>query len=158
MIVSNNYNKGLTFIEVIIASVILGFLAMSIFFVFTAGTRIYQTETSLINLQENVRLGIDSLLRELRRARLSTVSISGNGSRVDFYPYSSTNTVAYYLQEGNLIREHPQGVKKTVVTGINSLTFSLSGSVITITLSAQENRMGRTYSFSLKQKARIRNE
>lgn len=156
--------KGLTLVEVIISAVILGFIALSIYGVLSVGDMTWRTEMGLMRLQQEARLAMDGMTREIRQSKSSYITISGTAGnqRIDFKIYdpdtSSTYSISYYLNGNQIIREHPAGVTKVLARDINSLSFSLSSDEVSVSITAQKSERGRPLQFSLKEIVKLRNE
>ncbi len=155
--------RGFTFLEVVICIAILGFIALGIYNVLNVGDMTWRSEMVMASLQEEVRRSLDGMVREIRQAQ-PPVTITG-GNRIDFTIPQASGTISYYLDDfdsdGNsddLIREYPSGTKKMLAKDISSLSFSSSGNTVSIALVGQRSARGRTLTFSLKQKVRLRNE
>jgi hypothetical protein len=69
----------------------------------------------------------------------------------------TANGVQYYRSNNQVVREYPSGTTRVVANRIARLKFTLSGSVLKIDLRADQTSQGRTFSFSLSEKVRIRN-
>lgn len=149
---------GFTFIEIVVSMVIFSFMVLAIFSVLNVGDKTWRSESILVELQQQVRLAIDGMTRELRQSRSSgDITISGGNTQIDFYHAGSATEISYYLSNNQIIREHPAGTTKVLANNITSLTFSQSGDVITIQVQAQKIDRGGTRSFALTEKVRVRN-
>lgn len=151
------FSPALTFSEVIVSVAILGFLSIAVVSVLNMGDITWRSETTLVQLQQHVRLAIDGMSRELRQSNSSDITITG-GSQIDFYIPDVSNVITYSLSGNQIIREHPSGTSKILARNIDSLSFSLSGDTVTIDVSATGSTRGRDLNFSLREKVRLRND
>ncbi len=152
----NLFRGGFTFIEVILSVALLGFIAVSIYGVLSVGDMTWRTEMSLMGIQQEVRLAIDGMSRELRQAE--TISDPDGGSTISFTIPNVSENISYYLSNSQIIREHPAGTTKILAKDISSLSFDKSSNEVTISLTAVKTARGRSLQFALTQKVRLRNE
>lgn len=153
-----NFFSALTMVEVTISIAILGFLTLSIFSVLNVGDMTWRSEMSLVEVQQNARLSLDGMIREIRQSKTTDITISNGGAQIDFYVSGVSNAIRYSLDSSSrIIREHPAGTTKILARDINSLLFSLSGGVVTIQVSGTKTSIGRTQSFQLNEKVKLRN-
>ncbi|MFH1767728.1 MAG: hypothetical protein ABH858_01020 [Candidatus Omnitrophota bacterium] len=151
------FRDGFTFSEVLVSAGIMGFLALTIFAVLNVGGNLWQTDMILIELQQQSRLALDGMVREIRQSKSSNITISDGGARIDFTIPNVTNTISYYLSGAQIIREHPAGTTRLLANNVTSLQFSLSGEVVTVNLQAGKTYKGRLLPFFLVEKVRLRN-
>ncbi|MCQ9206179.1 MAG: prepilin-type N-terminal cleavage/methylation domain-containing protein [Omnitrophica bacterium] len=155
---------GFTLIEVLISVAITSMAVVFIFTLFNRGNALFQQEIVLLDLQQNVRLAMDGMSREIRQATpLVNVSITGipGNNMIQFNVIGANQKVAYFLNGSNqIIRQNPPGgADKILAHFIGNLTFSLNTNVITLGINATKtDNKGRVLIFSLNQKVRLRNE
>jgi prepilin-type N-terminal cleavage/methylation domain-containing protein len=155
---SQKTRQGLTLVEVLISVVILSFLVVAILTVLRVGEMNWREETALVSLQQDIRQSIDSMLKEIRQSNATDVTVSGGGTRIDFFIPDVSNAIAYYLTGDQIIREHPVGTTKVLANDINALTFTETGDTVIVQISATRLVSGRNVNFSLTEKVRLRNE
>ena len=154
--------SSFTVLELVISLSILAVVAGSIFAVLNVGDMTWRREMAMVGLQQDVRLAIDGMARELRASNSSSITITG-GSRIDFSipsPSDPTSSVAiaYYLSGDQIIREHPVGTTKVLAENITALVFSLSGDVVAVDVGASDTARGGIVNFDLTEQVRLRND
>jgi len=153
--------KAVTILELVIAMALLGFLALTATAVLSVGDSIWRTEMGMVSLQEQTRLSIDGITREIRSASDSSVVITSPGvspSTISFSIPDIADPIIYSLVDDEIIRQHPTGINKVLARNASELVFSSSGDVITVTISTTRTDKGRNLSFSLTEKVLMRNE
>jgi type II secretory pathway pseudopilin PulG len=151
--------EGFTLIEAIITIVILGFVVISIVAVLNVGRQTWHTEMVLSELQQQVRLAIDGMAREIRQSsNITTPAEGGSGSQIDFSVPGSSSPISYYLNNTQIIREHPPGTTRILANSIEYLNFSRLEDIVVIHVNATKKAGARTLSFSLIEKVSLRNE
>lgn len=151
---------GFTLIEVIVSMAILGVLILGAVAVLNVGDMTWRSDMALLELQQDVRLAMDGMAREIRQSESSEIDIcSGSDMEFSIYDLSGTQySIDYSLDSSNkIIREHPAGTYKTLARNIDSLNFSCSGDVVTVQINAAKTGGRRALNFSLKEKVRLRN-
>lgn len=154
--------KGLTLIEILVSIAILTIVIAGIFAVLNLGDMTWHSDMGLVDLQQAGRQAMDGMVREVRQSRTSDITISepgpDTGAKIQFIipldittdPITYSETISYYRNSSNqLIREYPQGETKVLANYIDSLSFSLSGYLVQIQLSAEKTVRNRTLSFPL---------
>jgi prepilin-type N-terminal cleavage/methylation domain-containing protein len=68
-------NKGITLIELLVALVITGILVAAVYRTFTSQQKTYTVQEQVVDMQQNVRAGINRMMREIRMAGFGTVSM-----------------------------------------------------------------------------------
>ena len=174
--------KGLTLIELMVSVVILSFLTLCIFSLLNIGDLSWRTDMGLLDLQQQARQAMHGMVRELRQGintSVNNVTIT-NGTMIEFYVYNVTNSIAYYLQQDRIIREHPSGTTRVLATDIDSISFcccqqdtdcdpsecnsnctfpgSPNAADIKIHITAGKTVKFRNLSFDLTEKVKLRNE
>ena len=149
---------GFTLVEVLISVAIAVFLITGIYTVLNVANASWSVDMGMLDLSQQARQAMDGCLRELRQSKSSGISITNGGAKVEFSIPNVANSIAYYLQNNQLIREHPAGTEKILANSLSSLTFSLSGNVFSIQLGMAKTVQNRELSFSLFEKVRLRNE
>ncbi len=119
--------RAFTLIEILISIVILCVIIFAILSVLYVADLNWHTEVGLLDLQQQARQSMDGMIREIRQGKLLT--ISSGGGRIDFsIPVSILNpdsyyNVSYYLENDQIIREHPIGTRKNLANNITNLSF-----------------------------------
>lgn len=154
---------GFTLVEVLVSVAITSMAVVVIFTLFNQGDALFQQEIVLLDLQQQVRLAMDGMSREIRQATpLANVSITGapGNNTIQFSVINATQNVTYFLNASNqIIRQHPPAADKILAHFIGNLTFSLNANVVSLGINATKtDNKGRLLLFSLNQKVRLRNE
>jgi prepilin-type N-terminal cleavage/methylation domain-containing protein len=68
-------NKGVTLIELLVALVISGILVGAIYRTFIGQQKTYTVQEQVVDMQQNVRAGINRMMREIRMAGFGNVSM-----------------------------------------------------------------------------------
>lgn len=68
-------NKGITLIELLVALVITGILVAAVYRTFIGQQKTYTVQEQVVDMQQNVRAGINRMMREIRMAGFGTVSM-----------------------------------------------------------------------------------
>jgi prepilin-type N-terminal cleavage/methylation domain-containing protein len=149
--------KGFSFIEIMIVIFIFSLIGGGVFQIFSLGQKVYMTESALLDLQSYSRNAMDRMVREIRAA--SSVTVTNVSSDVDSITFTTPTAtgVQYYLSGDQIIREFPSGTTRIVAHDVALLKFTLTGSVLQIELRADQTVLGRAFSFSVKEKVRLRN-
>jgi len=118
--------KGFTIIELLVAVVLLTILVWGIFAILNIADATLNTDTGLIDLQQQVRQGLDGMIKELRNS--GAVTVLNSGGRIEFIiPTSiggpSSKVISYYLDGNQIKREHPENTVKVLANDINYLSF-----------------------------------
>ena len=157
--------KGFTLVEVLVSILILSFLFAAIVGVLNIGNMTYNIDLTLLGLQQQARLAIDGMTRELRQTKASKIS-SVSESEITFsippatYGSDWIGPIRYYFdtEDNRIIREYPTGTEKIVANDINSLNFALNNNLLNIQLTCARIVHQRDLSFSLTEQVRLRNE
>ncbi len=156
--------RGFTLVEVLVSVLILGFLFAAIYGVLNIGNIIFIDDMTLVQLQQQARLAMDGMIRELRQSKASVIAFNSS-SDISFSIPAQTygdpwlGPIRYYLDSviGQIKREYA-GATKILANDINSLNFSPPGNIMQIQLGAAKTVRQRSLSFSLTEKVRLRNE
>jgi prepilin-type N-terminal cleavage/methylation domain-containing protein len=160
---------ALSLVEVIVSIAILAIIAAFVFGALVMGDRYWRSDLGLLDVHQQARMGIHGMVREIRQKNGTTnITIGNNSSQIDFYMTNVSNEVSYYLQSGQIIREHPTGATRVLANNITSLNFCCgqgatcdadctSADYVEIRVTASKTA-GRTVTFNLSEKVQLRNE
>jgi type II secretory pathway pseudopilin PulG len=151
-----NKQSGMTLVEALIAvfifSVVVGLTVMS----FTAGQMEWNVHDAQLDIYQSLRLAMDGMAREIRQSTPGNIDINGSGDAINFS--ISGSQIRYYLDDENLMREHPEGAIRTLVQNITALHFDMNGTVVTFTVGSNKTVTGRDIGMELTEKVSLRNE
>ena len=150
--------KSFTLVEILVVVGILGLVMAGLAMILNSGYTAYNINSCLLDLQQNARLSMDWMVREIREGAPSTINISPDATRITFDTPNETG-IAYYLDSGNnrIIRRFPANTTRIIANNIVSLNFSLNGNLLGIQVTAR--RADRPdLSFFLREQVRLRNE
>jgi prepilin-type N-terminal cleavage/methylation domain-containing protein len=147
--------RSFTLLEVLVSIAILTLVVAGVFSVFYVGDTCWRTDTGLVDLQQQVRQAIDGMSREIRQGNPGSIAITEAGARIDFS--IGGDNIAYYLNNGQIIREYSAGADRILGNNISALNFSLDGSVVLIEVTAEKTVQGRDVTFALSEKVGLRN-
>jgi len=157
--------RGFTLVEILVGVLIFAFLMSAIFAILNIGDITYNNDICLLNLQQQARLAMDGMVRELRQSSSSDISIVSDSEIIfnispETYGYEWIGPIRYYLDVPNsqIIREYPAGTEKIIANNVDNLVFSLNGRKLDIQLSCAEVVRQRNLSFSLIGEVKFRNE
>lgn len=119
-------NKGITLIELMIALMISSILIAAIYQVFISQQRSYTVQEQVVDMQQNVRVSISRMIREIRMAGFGNVSMV---LPVQFTVYGQTRTFNNVLNP-NI----PVAGSLTIVSAIQG------GATITESASSNQNQ------------------
>jgi len=154
--------KGFTLIELLISVIIMGFLVWGLLYVFQVGRAVYDSNVGLMDMKKMARQTMQSMVKELRQAKVSDISISAGSSQVDFIlpksinPITYSKNIRYSVDNNRLIREHPPGNQQILATGIDALTFTINGNMLEIELSVKFLYKKHQADFTLKETIALR--
>jgi len=151
---------GFTFAETMVSTLIFSILAIAILSVLTIGQKAWHSDTGKVELQQQARLAMDGMTREIREsssAGITQPADGANSARLDFTTAEAAGTISYYLENNQLIREYPVGTEKILANDVETVDFSLSADVLIIQLDLGKTVYGADLNFSLKEQVRLRN-
>ena len=146
--------KGLTLVELLVALAILTLVVGGIFCMTNMGYFTYSSESTLMDLMQQARNGMDRMVREIRASSAVTLPTS---DKVIFTTPTASG-VQYYRSGTQLIREYPSGTTHAIANNIALLNFTLNGSLLQIQVRADKTISSKTYSYSFMEKVHLRNE
>lgn len=150
--------RGFSFLEVLVSAAILTVIIAGILMVLRAANISWDSFGGALDVQQQARQAMHGMIRELRQSRAQDVSVANLGAMITFLVPDSPQAISYYLENNQIIREHPLNNKIVLANDINTLVFSLVNSTVTIQMEARKTVKGRIYTFPLSEKAGLRNE
>ncbi len=153
--------KSFTLIEALITLVVSSFIMAGLYSVVVIANNSYSTDSVLVYLGQQTRQVAFWITKDIREA--SSISINQDEGVVEFEAIFDTDgsrdTVRYYRQDNQIIREEPNGVERVVGNDIIGFDSYIEDNMLYVDLSAEkEARPGQFLSFSLRERVRLRNE
>lgn len=170
--------KGLTLIELLLVVLLFSITMAAIFSVLATGRNSWNAGESQINVQQAARNGLDSMVKELRQAGVSTISgVPANATNYSSITFQiptaiglagiTWSTSIQYslggLNNSQLLRTQ-SGSQRVLANNISALSFNRSASnpnVINISITAQKNTFpgftARQSTITLGSQVRVRN-
>lgn len=155
--------KSLTLVEVLISAAIMSIIGGAVMMALYAGNLSWRTDMGSLDLQQETRRAMESIVRELRQSAVSEI-INVGSEDINFrIPDESGNylyQIRYYLDSGFMIREY-DGEDKIVGGNIESLAFSIDSDVVDIAITAfRQVRQGAVLQpirLTLRERVKLRN-
>ena len=126
--------RGFTLAELMVATAVVGMVMAGVVLVQQAGQRAYLLGSSRVETQQNARVALDLITRELRTAR-SIVAVGGGGTDITFQDQCN-QSVAYALAGTELNRTGPDYSDRSNCVFAVTGTRALIGGVLTFTLTS----------------------
>ncbi len=157
---------GFTIIELLVISLILSFIIIGITGVLNIGNLSYSTDGALLELQQQARLSMQWMVKELRGA--TGISINSDKTQITFDTSTEAN-VRYYRDTTSNRVMRAATATKILGNDMTSLTFccwhsdntcdyNCSGvSVLQVKVGADKTVMNKQLSFYLTEKVNLRN-
>jgi len=149
-------------VELLVALGVSVLLVGSFYAIFLVSGSASATGLTAIEVSENARIGMDRMIRELRNATQSTISIPASG-QITFQVPGNGNVIQYALggATGTELRRTQNGTTTVLCNNAQSLQFSpapFSGRVITMALRVQKTAASRqVVGKSFSGRVRVRN-
>lgn len=174
--------RGFTLVEILVSVVIVGFLFAAIYGVLNIGNIVYKDDMTLLQLQQQARQAMSTMVKEIRESKPSEVSIVDGNTKIIFkvppetYGNPWVGPISYYrdVNDANsdgvvdqVIREYPTGTRKILGNDITTLSFSLTVDVVGIEVATKKASRGIDLCFpspcanpqkTLKETISLRNE
>ncbi len=121
--------KGFTIVEILVAVVVFIVLIVGIFAILNMADAVLNTDTGLIDLQQQARQAIDGMSKELRNSQSVSIPISLASIQftvpidITTSPVTYSGPISYYLVGNQIVREHPVNTAKVLANDINALSF-----------------------------------
>lgn len=172
------HRLGLTLIEIMLVVFLFSIILAAIFSVLATGRMSWNAGESQIGVQQAARNGLDSMIKELRQAGISTITdVPSNGinySSITFQiptAISATgitwsSSIQYSLGglNGNQLLRTQAGSQKVLANNISALSFNRSAAnpnVVNVSITAQKNTFpgftARQSTITLSSQVKLRN-
>lgn len=149
--------QGVTLIEILVSTLILSFLIAGIFSILVIQDKTYNEEMSLVYLQQQARISMQGMTREIRQTKQSDIVITSpgplSGQVIRFKIPNETYCLRYSLNNNKVIREiidcslGTALQQRTLANNVNSLNFSLLSNSVEIKFRLTKSVRGRTLCF-----------
>ncbi|MFH1337147.1 MAG: prepilin-type N-terminal cleavage/methylation domain-containing protein [Candidatus Zixiibacteriota bacterium] len=148
--------RGMTLVEILIAGIltlIVGGVALE-FYASQHNQWLAQTDVS--DMQQNIRTLLDELTTNIRSAGYGImtghprIQLTSNTLTLFYKDTTKIDTIMYYVSNAdflhpNLVKKINQGSPQIFAENIESIQFTRSGNIITVTLVAREGRRDPEY-------------
>lgn len=155
---------GFTLVEVLLSTAILTFILAGLYAVFNVGNLSYGTDTKLLDLQQDARLAMDWMVREIRQAFPATLTPFPlvNSNTINFDTFLTDNiTYSHNINTKQIIRNEPLDPIPARVIANNievlNLNYLPARRILEIEIEV-EHPQRPDLSFSLTEQVRLRNE
>jgi prepilin-type N-terminal cleavage/methylation domain-containing protein len=120
------WKRGFTLVELMVVSVVILILLSSLYRIILGGISASQTGLTYIEISHEARLGIERMIRELREAQSSTVSIPEEG-RIEFKVPKNSNVISYFVggDDGKQLIRSEGGSEQVLCNNVEVLQFTL---------------------------------
>jgi len=170
--------KGFTVLEMLVAIAVFSMLMLCIYTIYMTGLKNYYFGSSEMHLQQQARVSIQNIMKEIRQSRYSDISINSGLNSISFKkpiniytnPATYSGTITYYLDSNNkqIIRLDPSGSSKIISSNVNGAQFCCfngtscdnscaSPDTLHVNIETQERIMNKTISYNLTEKIKLRN-
>ncbi|HEV8437774.1 MAG TPA: prepilin-type N-terminal cleavage/methylation domain-containing protein [Methylomirabilota bacterium] len=112
--------RGFTLTELIVVAAVIAMVMAGVFLLQQSGQQAYLLGSNRVETQQNARVALDMMTRELR----SATSITTVGSTTDLtFVDQNGQTIRYVMLGTNLLRT-ADGVTRTLIGGVETLTMT----------------------------------
>lgn len=119
--------KGYSLVEILVATALLALVVSGALAVLVVSDKSWNAGSELLDTQQQARLAMDRMSRELRQARsegiLRIMTVSNLGKKITYYIPGFVNPVSYNLEGSSITREYPPGTKTFIANNIDKLAF-----------------------------------
>ena len=116
--------NGFTLVEILVTTAILTLVFLGVFSVLNVADMSWNTDMGILDLQQAARQSMDGLTREIRQSDPDrNVTIGNAGLTLQLYVPNVSDAINYSLSNGQIIREHPNGVNRVLANDISFLSF-----------------------------------
>lgn len=151
--------RGFTLVELMTVVTIFTLIFAAMFGVLTMGRKSWQIGTAQVEAQQQARIAMDAMLRELRGASSVDQSTFSGGVSDGIIRFSSRGEMVEFALNANQIQRTAAGVTTVVANDIEAAQFTLlGGNVVRVTLTARRTSvLGGLIEISLNSQVVLRN-
>ena len=150
--------RAFTLIEILFSTFIFILISGAIYVIIGIAMVSWDSSRGKLEVVQELRSAMDGMTRESRQGKLSSLTVQYNGSRLDFSIPDINSTISYYVQNNQLIREHPPGTTQVLANNVNYLNFSMNSTELQIRIQANKTIKDASHTFSLIEGVKLRNE
>lgn len=130
--------SGFTLIEIILSLSLLGMVIVTVLSLYQFSLINWEREQEMMDLQDNLRTGLNRLAREVRQA--TVLHPESGPNKIKFYN-DHYQPIQYFLEKTTLYRKSGTGVKQPVADNITGLEFKYgSRGLVTIKVTGKTSR------------------
>lgn len=161
-------DRGFTFIETMVALTIFSFAVAIVLLIYTKGYLSYVTENNKIEVQENLRISLNKMSADLRRASGyikiyesdGSVSTDGTGPKIEFKDPSG-EIVQYSFDQADKeveVKKGSSGSPQPLASHIENLEFHYDQSkkIVTIVIKGEKENTNPPVIVDLSTKVLVR--
>ena len=112
--------RGFTLAELMVVMALTGLVLAGVFSIQQQGTNSYLMGAGRVEVQQNARVALEQMVRELRSAE----TVTALGSATDITFVDVTGVVVRYQLTGTTLNRTAAGVGGVIIGGVQSLTFT----------------------------------
>ena len=112
--------RGFSLAELLVVMALTGLVLAGVFAIQQAGTNSYLMGAGRVETQQNARMALELMVRELRSAE----SVTGLGGATDITFVNSTGATVRYQLAGSILNRTEAGVAGILIGGVQSLAFT----------------------------------
>lgn len=153
-----NNKKGFTLIEAMVALTIFAIVVTGVLWIYTNGYASYAKNNQKIEVQENLRIAMNKMSRNIRQATVC-IDVYDGGSRIEFVPAPGNNVSGYKLDSTEKEAEEKiSGVYLPIASKIEDLKFQYDGAkkVVTIIIKGKPKNINPPVIIELKTEVQAR--
>lgn len=125
-------DRGFTLAELLVTLAMLAVILGAVLTLQQQGQATFMAQSAKVDAQQNARVAMDLMTRELRSANSITAIAATD---ITFVDQSGATTIRYFLNSGNLDRVE-NGVNTTLIGGVQALTFTYADATGAVTATA----------------------
>jgi prepilin-type N-terminal cleavage/methylation domain-containing protein len=157
---TNKARAGFTLIELMVVMLIFSIISAAIFAVLAMGRQSWQIGTTRVEVQQEARKAMDSMLRDLRGASSIDPGTFVAGVSDDIIRFTLQGTqIEFALNPAGQLQRIESGVTTILANHVNAIQFELFGNnVVYLTLTTRKNTiLGHSVEMSLNSQVVLRN-